>query len=109
MTATQLSLTAPLASPNFTGTPSAVTAAAGTNSTQLATTAFVTAATNAIAVPAYGGIGSWQLSVFGVVANTSYAAANCGCSAGTWRCHSTIAAGSTGNSVNYVSLLQRIA
>ena len=36
---------APLASPAFTGTPSAPTAAVGTNTTQLATTAFVTAAT----------------------------------------------------------------
>lgn len=32
---------APLASPNFTGTPTAPTAAAGTSSTQIATTAFV--------------------------------------------------------------------
>ena len=35
---------APLASPALTGTPTAPTAAAGTNTTQLATTAFVTAA-----------------------------------------------------------------
>ncbi len=35
---------APLASPTFTGTPAAPTAAPGTNTTQLATTAFVTAA-----------------------------------------------------------------
>ena len=35
--------TAPLASPTFTGTPAAPTAAAGTNTTQLATTAFVMA------------------------------------------------------------------
>ena len=35
---------APLASPALTGTPTAPTAAAGTNSTQLATTAFVTTA-----------------------------------------------------------------
>lgn len=35
---------APLASPTFTGTPTAPTAAAGTNNTQLATTAFVQAA-----------------------------------------------------------------
>ena len=34
---------APLASPTFTGVPAAPTAAAGTNTTQLATTAFVTA------------------------------------------------------------------
>lgn len=32
---------APLASPTFTGTPAAPTAAAGTNTTQIATTAFV--------------------------------------------------------------------
>jgi hypothetical protein len=36
---------APLASPTFTGTPAAPTASAGTNTTQLANTAFVTAAT----------------------------------------------------------------
>ena len=35
---------APLASPTFTGTPKAPTAAAGTNTTQIATTAFVTSA-----------------------------------------------------------------
>ena len=38
---------APLASPVFTGTPTAPTAAAGTNTTQLATTAFVKAAIDA--------------------------------------------------------------
>lgn len=35
---------APLASPTFTGTPAAPTASGGTNTTQIATTAFVTAA-----------------------------------------------------------------
>ena len=35
---------APLSSPNFTGTPAAPTATAGTNTTQIATTAFVQAA-----------------------------------------------------------------
>ena len=35
---------APIASPNFTGTPTATTASAGTNTTQIATTAFVTTA-----------------------------------------------------------------
>ena len=35
---------APLASPTLTGTPAAPTAAAGTNTTQIATTAFVTGA-----------------------------------------------------------------
>lgn len=45
---TALGLKANLASPTFTGTPKAPTAAAGTNTTQLATTAFVkTAITNA--------------------------------------------------------------
>jgi hypothetical protein len=39
-----LLLKAPLASPALTGTPTAPTAAAGTNTTQLATTAFVSAA-----------------------------------------------------------------
>ena len=41
---TQLNAKAALASPTFTGTPKAPTAAAGTNTTQLATTAFVTTA-----------------------------------------------------------------
>ena len=41
---------APLASPTFTGVPAAPTASAGTNTTQLATTAFaMTAAANAVA------------------------------------------------------------
>jgi hypothetical protein len=39
------SLLAPKASPAFTGTPTAPTAAAGTNNTQVATTAFVNTAT----------------------------------------------------------------
>jgi hypothetical protein len=39
---------ADLASPTFTGTPAAPTAIAGTNTTQLATTAFVTAALQAV-------------------------------------------------------------
>lgn len=38
---TQLGTKAPIASPTFTGTPAAPTAADGTNTTQLATTAFV--------------------------------------------------------------------
>jgi hypothetical protein len=39
---------APLASPMFTGTPIAPTAASGTDTTQIATTAFVKAATSGI-------------------------------------------------------------
>ena len=41
---TDLATKAPLASPDLTGTPTAPTAAAGTNTTQIATTAFVAAA-----------------------------------------------------------------
>ena len=41
---TALALKAPLASPALTGTPTAPTAAGGTNTTQVATTAFVTSA-----------------------------------------------------------------
>lgn len=43
-----LAAKAPLASPALTGTPTAPTAVAGTNSTQLATTAFVAAAVSAL-------------------------------------------------------------
>ncbi len=45
---TALDAKAPLASPALTGTPTAPTAAAGTNTTQLATTAFVAAAVSAL-------------------------------------------------------------
>ena len=44
-----LSALAPLASPALTGTPTAPTATAGTNTTQLATSAFVTSATSGYA------------------------------------------------------------
>lgn len=44
---TQLDAKAPLASPSLTGTPAAPTATAGTNTTQIATTAFVQAAVDA--------------------------------------------------------------
>lgn len=43
---TALAAKAPIASPTFTGTPAAPTASPGTNTTQVATTAFVTAADN---------------------------------------------------------------
>jgi hypothetical protein len=51
---TALDLKANLASPTFTGTPAAPTASAGTNTTQLATTAFVKAAIDAV----LGGVSS---------------------------------------------------
>ena len=44
---TALGSKAPLASPTFTGTPKAPTATAGTNNTQIASTAFVKAAVDA--------------------------------------------------------------
>ena len=52
-TATQAALDdkAPLASPELTGTPTAPTAASGTNSSQLATTAFVSNAVAASTIP----------------------------------------------------------
>ena len=45
-TATAASTYAPIASPTLTGTPAGPTAASGTNTTQLATTAFVHAKTS---------------------------------------------------------------
>lgn len=58
---------APLASPTFTGTPAAPTAAVGTNTTQLATTAFVQAeiANDAPAKDGTGATGTWAISVTG--------------------------------------------
>ena len=49
---TQLDAKAPLASPALTGTPTAPTAAVGTNTTQVATTAFVIAEAFSAALPA---------------------------------------------------------
>jgi hypothetical protein len=50
---TAIATKADLASPTFTGTPAAPTASSGTNSTQLATTAFVAAAVTASLAAAY--------------------------------------------------------
>lgn len=47
-----------LASPTFTGTPSGPTAAGGTNTTQLATTAFVTAAVAAVGAGSFAPLAS---------------------------------------------------
>ena len=52
---TQFTAKAPLASPTFTGTPAAPTATAGTNTTQLATTAFVATSFAPLASPALTG------------------------------------------------------
>jgi len=48
---TALELKAPLESPSFTGSPLAPTAVAGTNTTQIATTAFVSNAVATVAIP----------------------------------------------------------
>jgi hypothetical protein len=58
---------APLASPAFTGTPTAPTAAAGTNTTQIATTAFVRATRlDQLAAPAADlGLGGYRLTGLG--------------------------------------------
>lgn len=84
---TQLNAKAPLASPALTGVPTAPTATAGTNTTQVATTAFVlansdatTAATVGAAVAgiATGGIGSYAILgrttvSTAITANSTYA------------------------------------
>lgn len=64
---------APLASPTLTGTPAAPTAAAGTNTTQLATTAFVNAeiANDAPSKTGTGASGTWGISVSGNAATVS--------------------------------------
>lgn len=50
---TQLNAKAALASPTFTGTPKAPTASAGTNTTQIATTAYVYTAINGAIAASY--------------------------------------------------------
>jgi hypothetical protein len=55
-TSTAASTYAPLASPTLTGTPTAPTATAGTNSTQIATTAFVGTAVSALIDAAPGAL-----------------------------------------------------
>jgi hypothetical protein len=59
-----------LASPTFTGVPAASTAAVGTNTTQLATTAFVTAeiANDAPTKTGTGASGTWGINVTGSAA-----------------------------------------
>ncbi|MBI2235383.1 MAG: phage tail protein [Magnetospirillum sp.] len=57
---TLLSALAPLASPALTGTPTAPTAAGGTNTAQLATTAFVQAAIAAISLVGYARLDTVQ-------------------------------------------------
>lgn len=64
---------APLATPTFTGTPAAPTAAVGTNTTQLATTAYVNAeiANDAPTKTGGGASGTWGISISGNAATAS--------------------------------------
>lgn len=57
---TDLAAKAPLASPTFTGTPVAPTASTGTNTTQVATTAFANAAATAAANALPNAFTGWQ-------------------------------------------------
>jgi hypothetical protein len=63
------------ASPTFTGTPAAPTAAAGTNTTQIATTAFVTAAQVAGA-GAITNPGGWSVTPSGTTLFFNYNGTN---------------------------------
>jgi microcystin-dependent protein len=76
-TATAIGLKAPKLDPEFTGTPLAPTAAVGTNTTQIATTAFVQAANPTGAVIAFAGSSApagWLLCSGQEVAISSYGA-----------------------------------
>ena len=75
-TATAIGLKAPLASPALTGTPTAPTAAVGTNTTQIATTEFVQVANPTGAVIAFAGSSApsgWLLCYGQTVSRTTYA------------------------------------
>jgi len=63
----------PLASPTFTGTPAAPTAAVGTNTTQIATTAFVNAeiANDAPTKTGGGASGTWDINITGNAATAT--------------------------------------
>lgn len=72
---TQLNSKSPLSSPTFTGTPAAPTAAVGTNTTQIATTAFVNAeiANDAPSKTGSGASGTWNISISGNAATATSA------------------------------------
>jgi hypothetical protein len=71
----ELALKAPIASPTFTGTPAAPTAAVNTNTTQVATTAFVVAqiADDAPTKTGTGASGTWGISISGNAATATTA------------------------------------
>lgn len=92
-----IALKAPLASPTFTGTPAAPTAAQGTNTTQLATTAFVVAE-----VAASGGSGRTEISRSTVSSGQSSVEFN-----GTWTSYKAlllVATGVSGSAIAGVSV-----
>ena len=70
---TQLNAKAPTASPTFTGTPAAPTAAVNTNTTQIATTAYVVAqiADDAPTKTGTGASGTWGISITGTAAEAT--------------------------------------
>lgn len=72
---TALALKANLASPTFTGTPEAPTASVNTNTTQLATTAFVVAqiADDAPTKTGTGASGTWEIDITGNAATADLA------------------------------------
>ena len=71
---TALDLKAPLAEPTFTGTPSAPTATAGTNTTQLATTAFVKTAVDNLVDSAPGALDTLNELAAAIGDDANYAA-----------------------------------
>ena len=75
---TQLDAKAPLASPTLTGTPAAPTAAVNTNTTQIATTAYVVAqiADDAPTKTGTGASGTWDISISGTAASVTATANN---------------------------------
>jgi hypothetical protein len=68
-----LALKAPIASPTFTGTPAAPTAAAGTNTTQVATTEFVTGAIATATIPDATTTAKGKIQLAGDLAGTAAA------------------------------------
>jgi len=92
-----LALKAPLASPTFTGVPAAPTAAGGTNTTQLATTAFVTSAVSGKANSAITITGATSLTGGGdLTANRTLALVNDAASPGNSFYYGTNSSGTKG-------------
>jgi hypothetical protein len=71
---TALDLKAPLAGPTFTGTPAAPTATAGTNTTQLATTAFVKTSVDNLVSSAPGALDTLNELAAAIGDDANYAA-----------------------------------